>query len=116
MTTQELVERYAIDPELVPFIEDGTLVLAVEEPEKHTVQFDIPAYAVTDRRHDHDTHYTLVWIHPEHNAEHCWYYDETPGDLPNFFVEKESDNGNESEDADLDTIDDLVAYLEDARG
>lgn len=114
-TTQELVERYAINPELVPFIEDGTLVLASEDPAKHTVQFDIPGYAVHDRRRDHDMHYTLSWIHPDQNKEQCWYYDKEPGDLPHFFVLIESDSGSECEDAELNTLDDLVAYLMEAR-
>jgi hypothetical protein len=57
------------------------------------------------------TAYSLVWIHPDFNREFCWYYDETPGDLPNFYLTRGfSDLGEES--IDVESIDDLIYWLE----
>lgn len=81
----DLASTYAIPPELMQFVDSGFLEVLVEEPEKATVRFDIPSKQFTDSK-GRMTCYTLFWIHPEKNAEHCWYYHETPGDLPNFWV------------------------------
>ena len=61
---------------------------------------------------DRYTLYNLVWIDPARNAEFCHYYDEKPGDLPNFYVRIDTDHSRDNLVEDLETIDDLVDWLE----
>ena len=56
--------------------------------------------------------YRLVWIHPDHNADFCHYYDEVEGDHPNFYVEVCLSNGPSEVIDDLATDDDLAAWLQ----
>jgi hypothetical protein len=57
------------------------------------------------------TAYSLVWIHPSFNREFCWFYDATPGDLPNFYLTRGvSDLGEEP--IDIESIDELIYWLE----
>ena len=45
------------------------------------------------------TTYSVIWIHPDFNAEYCHYYDQVPGDLPNFYAEEDTtDVGSDSID------------------
>jgi len=76
-----------------------------------TVEFHIPSRVSVDRRR-RITAYRIVWVHPAHNAEFCDYYQETPGDLPNFYVEIENSEGPSEMIVDLETVDDLEAWLE----
>jgi hypothetical protein len=57
--------------------------------------------------------YSLTWIHPAFNAQFCHYYDETPGDLANFFVTRETERMADEQLDDLESLDDLVAWLGD---
>jgi hypothetical protein len=77
-----------------------------------TVEFHIPSRVSIDRRR-RITAYRIVWIHPEHNADFCHYYQDTPGDLPNFYVEVENSEGPSEMIDELETVDDLSAWLED---
>ncbi len=54
----------------------------------------------------------IVRIHPAHNAEHCHFYLEVPGDLPNFYVEVQDWDGPSEILDDLKTDDDLEAWLQ----
>jgi hypothetical protein len=59
------------------------------------------------------TAYRIVWIHPDYNAQSCHYYEDTPGDLPNFDVELQNSEGpSETIDA-LVSADDLSVWLGD---
>lgn len=100
--------------EIVSLVDDGFLeVSSVDEDEK-TVYFTIPSKRVEFTR-DHIMIYSLVWIHPDFNSEYCHFYDETPGDLPNFFVERQySDDAPEAVDG-LSSIDELVSWLNELR-
>jgi hypothetical protein len=77
-----------------------------------TVEFHIPSRVTVDHRR-RITAYRIVWIHPAHNAEFCHYYLDTPGDLPNFYVNVENSEGPAVGIDDLETVDDLEAWLED---
>lgn len=105
-------QRYALPPEIDRFIDDVFLEMLAERPEEMTVEFHIPAMLKIDHRR-RITAYSIVWIHPEHNAEFCHSYLETPGDLPNFFVEVTNPEGPSEVLDDLVTVDDLEAWLED---
>ena len=63
-------------------------------------------------RADSFTSYTLVWIHPDHNAEFCHYYLEKPGDLPNFYVRIHSPDAPDKQVDDLNSVEDLLDWLE----
>ena len=77
-----------------------------------TVEFHIPSRRSVDHR-GRITAYRIVWIHPDYNAQFCHYYQETPGDLPNFFVEVENSEGPSETVDELETADDLAVWLED---
>ena len=51
-----------------------------------TVEFHIPSRVSVDHRR-RITAYRIVWIHPAYNADFCEFCHETPGDLPNFYVD-----------------------------
>ncbi len=66
---------------------------------------------IVHRRGNATTH-RIVWNHPAHNAEHCHFYHEVPGDEPNFYVEVQEWDGPSEILADLETDDDLEAWLQ----
>ena len=105
-------QRYAIPPEIDQFIDQGFLEVSTERPNGFTVEFNIPSRVSVDRRR-RITAYCIVWNHPAHNAEACDYYEETPGDMPNFYVEIQNSEGPSEMLDDLKTVDDLEAWLED---
>ena len=105
---------YAIPSELDALIDTGFLEVISEKPQEKTVEFHIPS-----KRWSNDkgsiASYSVVWIHPAHNAEFCHFFVETPGDLPNFYVSREfSDAAPESIDG-LESVDDLVDWLTEFR-
>jgi len=103
--------KYEIPTDLDKFIDAGFLEFLSENEAEKTIRFHIPSIAWTDDK-DRDTTFTLVWIHPKFNDQFCHYYDEKPGDMANFFVSKETtDLGDDLLD-DLETLDELVGWLE----
>ena len=113
MTDQIMIpmaEKYKIPPEIIAFVDDGFLKIAEEIPDRATVEFHIPSMGNADSS-DTYTLYNLVWIRPDRNAEFCHYYDEKPGDLPNFFVRINTDHSRDQQVEDLETVDDLVDWL-----
>lgn len=109
-----LEEEYAIPAELSEYIDSGFLLPLPPRPEEKTAKFDIPSLQYDDER-GNEYFFTLTWIHPDHNKEFCHFYDETPGDLPNFFIEKETRNAASDMVEDLESLDDLIAWLEGKR-
>jgi hypothetical protein len=95
-------------------VEAGFLEVVSEDDDTKTVELDIPSLG-TVTASDSFTSYTLIWIHPDHNAEFCHYYDREPGDLPNFFVQIHSPDRPDEQVDDLNTVDDLVDWLEGMR-
>jgi hypothetical protein len=104
-------ERYAIPSGIDRLVDRGFLELSMEQPDEMTVYFHIPSMQSTDRR-GRITAYCLTWIHPDHNAEFCHYFDETPGDSPNFFLEVSNSEGLSEVIDELETADDLEAWLD----
>ena len=94
---------------MAAFREDGTLHVLSEDEPKRTVQFHIPAKRHTDLE-GRITTYTLTWIHPDFNEQFCHYYAERPGDSPNFYVTEDTTELGQN-DIDLETVDDLLAWL-----
>jgi hypothetical protein len=95
------------------FIDDGFLQVLHENPAEKTVEFHIPSKRYSDVE-GRITTYSLTWIHPDFNEQFCHFYYEQPGDSPNFYVtEDTTDVGDEQ--VDLETVDDLVAWLETLR-
>ena len=58
------------------------------------------------------TSYTVFWIHPDFNEECCDFYDERPGDQPNFHVVEEITDVGDQDIENLDTLEDLTDWLE----
>jgi hypothetical protein len=115
MTTTELQTVYGIPAELLPWIDSGILVpLPHPKLDERTVKFNIPKLAYEDEK-GRDFFFTLVWIHPDYNAEFCHYYTCTPGDDPNFYIVKETRNDSDEHVDDLESFDDLIAWLEDVK-
>ncbi len=111
-TTVDLADKYKIPDEVMAFVRDGFLEVSSEDEAKATVEFLIPSLGSTSAS-DKYVLYVLVWIRPDKNAEFCHYYDEKPGDLPNFYIRIDTDHSREQQVDDLDTVDDLVAWLGD---
>jgi hypothetical protein len=107
----QIGQKYAVPPEIDQFVDQGFLEVLVERPERMTVEFHIPSRVNEDHRR-RITAYRIVWIHPAHNAEFCDYYEENPGDLPNFYVEICDSEGPSQMIDDLETADDLSVWLE----
>jgi len=105
-------QRYAVPAEIDRFVDQGFLEVRTERPDEMTVEFRIPSMVNIDHRR-RITAYRIVWIHPDHNADFCDYYLETPGDLPNFCVEICHSEGPSEMIDDLETADDLSMWLED---
>ena len=76
-----------------------------------TVEFRISSRISVDHRRRMIT-CRIVWIHPAYNSEFCDYYQETPGDLPNFYVEIQNSEGPPEIIDDLETVADLENWLE----
>ena len=108
--TNDLATKYKIPPEVMDFVNDGVLEVVSEDEGRKTVELDIPALW-TSASSDSFTSYTLIWIHPDHNAEFCHYYMESPGDLPNFYVRIHAPDSPEEQVEDLNTVDDLTDWL-----
>ena len=105
-----LAVDYKIPADLQAFIDSGFLEFLSENEAEKTLTFYIPSMEYTDE-HGHDIGFTLIWIHPDFNAQFCHFYLETPGDLANFYVFKEtSDSGDEQ--LDIETLDDLICWLQ----
>lgn len=110
----DLAAKYKIPAEVAAFVRDGFLEVVSEDEAQKTVEFHIPSKRRTDDE-GRITSWSVVWIHPDFNAEFCRYYDEEPGDLPNFHVvEDTTDVGDELVDG-LSTVADLVGWLEEFR-
>lgn len=110
----DLAAEFGVPAELRAFVDNGFLEVLSEKPAEKTVEFHIPTMHYTDDR-DAITTFSLIWIHPDHNADFCHYFHEIPGDLPNFYVTKDTtDSGDEQIDG-LETVDDLVDWLEQRR-
>jgi hypothetical protein len=103
----DIAAKYKIPDEVMAFVNSGLLVLLAEDEAEKTVEFHIPSKRWTDDA-GRTTTYSLNWTHPDFNAEFCRYYERTPGDLPNFEVEIDTDDvGSDSVDG-LESVDDLV--------
>lgn len=110
----DIADKYKIPAEVMEFVRDGFLEVVAEDEAENTVEFHIPSKRWTDPA-GNITSYSVTWIHPDFNTEFCHYYDEKPGDLPNFYAMKDTtDIGDELVDG-LDTVDDLVGWLEELR-
>ncbi len=109
-----IADSYKIPPEIMKYVDDGFLEVVAEHAAKKTVDLGIPSLWSSSAP-DEYTSYTVVWIHPDYNAEFCHDYHEVPGDLPNFFVEIHSPNEPDRQVPDLNTVDDLVDWLEERR-
>lgn len=110
----QIGQRYAMPAEIDRYVDEGLLELSMEQPDKMTVDFHIPSSRSTDHR-GRITVYGIKWIHPDYDAEFCECYDDTPGDLPNFSVEICISDGPPKIIDELETVDDLEAWLEDFR-
>ena len=105
----EIAAKYKIPAEVMAFVRNSFLEVVSENEAEKTVEFHVPS-----KRHEDDEGRSVVWIHPDFTAEFCHYYDEKPGDLPNFYVEKDTtDFGGELVE-DVDTVEDLVRWLRDS--
>lgn len=110
-TVTDLAAKYKIPAEVMAFVNDGFLEIVSENEAEKTVEFHIPSQRRTDTE-GRITSWSIVWIHPDFNAQFCRYYDKEPGDLPNFHVvEDTTDIGDELVDG-LNTVAELVEWLE----
>lgn len=108
-----LAERYAIPEELMHFVDSGFLRFLGEHPSEKTVEFHVPAIRRADAE-GRGTSYSLTWIHPNFNADFCHYFTQTPGDLPNFYVNEDTtDVGDDL--LEIDSVDELVGWLEETQ-
>ena len=98
----DLATIFEIRPELMAYIDKGVLVpldYTEDDARRGTIELLIPSLNVVQKG-EVITTYTLTWIGPSHNV----------GGDPNFEVVIEHDNGDEY--IDLETYDDLLAWLE----
>ena len=109
-TMTDLATTYDIPDEIMEFVRSGFLEVAEETPDRATVEFRIPSLGSADSS-DKYTLYNLVWIRPDRNADFCHFYDEKPGDLPNFFVRIDTEHSRDEQVEGLETVDDLVDWL-----
>lgn len=107
----DIRDVYSIPPELMDFVDQGLLEMLSETPAERSVTFHIPPLAHNDSE-DRLTSYVLKWIHPDFNAQFCDYYNETPGDLPNFLLIEERE-GQADRRHDFASLDELTAWLDD---
>src|SRR5688572_15961324 len=99
---------YRVPSELQHFVDSGFLEVLTEKPAEKAVEFHIPRLRYVNAQ-DRTTAFTLIWIHPEFNSQFCHFYDETPGDVANFYVIQQTEDGPE-EHIDLETFDDLISW------
>jgi hypothetical protein len=109
-----LAREYEIPPELMAFVESGFLKVLAEEKAEKTVEFHIPSKRTTDAE-GRITTFSVIWIHPQFNAQFCHYYDKVPGDLPNFYVVQDTMEVGDEMVAGLETVPDLVEWLRQLR-
>lgn len=107
----DFAERYRLPPELTRFIDEGFLAPLSDNWEEKSIEFHIPSKTVTDS-HGRTTSFSVVWIHPDFNREFCHYFDKQPGDLPNFYVIKDTTDLCHEPIDQINTFDDLVGWLE----
>lgn len=103
---------FGLPPELVRLIDSGTLQILEADEAKKTIEFHLPHL----RRRDLNGRITTVsvtWIHPAFNAEFCHYYEQTPGDGPNFYVTVDTDEVGD-ELLDLESVEQLLEWIADA--
>jgi hypothetical protein len=82
-------------------------------PAEKTVEFHIPALRRTDEQ-GRITTFDLTWINPDYNSQFCHYYDQTPGDLVNFYLVKDTtDLGDDP--VDLPDLDELLCWLKETK-
>lgn len=106
----DLASDFGVPAEVKAFVDSGFLVPLSENTAEKTVEFHVPAMRYEDES-EAITTFSLTWIHPDHNADYCHYYDETPGDLPNFYMFRETSNSPDDQ-IELETVDDLIDWLE----
>lgn len=92
------------------FVESGLLEVLSEDEAERTIEFHIPSKRVTDID-GRITTYSLTWIHPDYADEFGPYKPMAA----NFIVcEDTTDVGDE--ELDLESLDELVAWLEGVAG
>lgn len=106
----DIASEYGIPENVMRFVRDGFLEVLSENPDEKTVEFHIPAARRTDTE-GRITTCSVVWIHPAFNAQFCHYYEQTPGDLPNFYVREDTTDVGD-EDLEIHSVDELEAWLE----
>ena len=112
--TSDLIEKYQIPSELVPFIDDGFLVVVIHDWAEKYVEFCLPSKTIIDTNR-RVTSYSVYWIHPDFNEECCHYFEREPGDLPHFYAIKDTtDLGSDPIDG-IETVDDLADWLQSMR-
>ena len=112
--TSDLIEKYQIPSELVPFIDDGFLVTVTHDWTEKYIEFCLPSKTVIDTKR-RVTSYSVYWIHPDFNEECCHYFEREPGDLPHFYAVKDTtDLGSDPIDG-IETVDDLADWLQSMR-
>ncbi len=110
-TTMDLVDQYWIPNELVPFIDDGFLVVLTDDWDEKSVEFHLPSKAAIDTE-GRVTSYSVYWIHPDFNRECCHSFEREPGDLPHFHATKvTTDLGSDLIDG-IETAEYLAAWLQ----
>ena len=109
----DLAVKYKIPAEVMAFVDEGFLVFLAEDDAKKTVEFHIPSKRQTDDE-GRITSYSVVWTHPDFNAEFGHYYDEKSDDNPNFYAEIDTTDVG-SDLVDVESVDDLVGWLEGLR-
>ena len=102
--------RFGVPPALQAFIDRQTLEIVSADDATKTIEFHLPSLRSTDSQ-NRITTVSVTWIHPDYNAQYCHYYDQVPGDLPNFYVTVDTtDLGDES--LEINSLDELIAWLE----
>jgi len=110
----DIANKYKLPLSLMAFVDDGFLEVLSEKEAEKTIEFRIPSKRVFHTR-DHIMAYSVIWIHPDFNDQFCHFYEETPGDLPNFYVARTYSDDADDPVTDLETVDDLVDWLESLR-
>ena len=106
----DLAAKYKIPPELVRFIDDGFLVPLADRWEEKCVEFHLPSKAVEDT-HGRITSYSVFWIHPDFNATSPLLPQNSRATCRTF-TRRRYDRFGDEIIPDLDTVDDLAAWLE----
>ena len=109
--TTDIADKYNIPAEVMAFVNEGFLVFVAEDEATKTVEFHIPSKRQTDDE-GRITSYSVTWIHPDFNAQFCRCYDGKPGDLPNFYAEKDTTDIGDEPLGEMESVDDLVAWAQ----